>query len=224
MKPLLTRIEIINELIKKNAYKTYLEIGVNTPAQPGYSHASINIETKHGVDPAVDTTFKMTSDEFFANHIQIKYDIIFVDGLHVFEQAYKDIINSLVWLNDNGTIVVHDCNPTKEVTQRPQQPTKLWQRIWYGIIYGSWHGVWHGDVWKTILKLRIENPNVQIFTIDTDEGCAIIKKGPQKLFVPIDSTENIYTYNFFKKNRKQILNLISVREFKEKYDKPNGFN
>ena len=198
----LTRTEIINALIKKNNYKTYLEIGVNTPAQPGYSHTNITIETKHGVDPAVDTTFRMTSDEFFANHVQMKYDIIFIDGLHLFEQAYKDIINGLEWLNDGGTIVVHDCNPTREITQRRERASS----------------VWHGDVWKAVLKLRTENSDVQIYTIDADEGCAIIQKGHQKLFTSTYNTENIYTYNFFKKNRKGILNLISPRSFEKEMD------
>ena len=87
----MNRIQIINNLIKKNNYKSYLEIGVNTPAQPGYSHDSIHVEIKHGVDPNVETTYKMESDDFFKNHISQKYDIIFVDGLHLFEQAHRDI-------------------------------------------------------------------------------------------------------------------------------------
>ena len=94
----LTRIQIINSLIKKNNYKTYLEIGVNTPAQPGYSHTSVEIDTKHGVDPNVDTTFKMTSDDFFVQN-KNSYDIVFVDGLHIFDQAHRDIVNSLNFLN-----------------------------------------------------------------------------------------------------------------------------
>src|SRR3989344_7865884 len=112
----MTRIKLINLFIKLNNYEKYLEIGVNTPNQPGYSHDSINVKIEHGVDPNVDTTYRMTSDDFFANHISMKYDIIFIDGLHLFEQAYRDIINSLKYLNDNGVIVVHDCNPIKEIT------------------------------------------------------------------------------------------------------------
>jgi hypothetical protein len=196
----MTRIQIINLFIKINKYKTYLEIGVNTPAQPGYSHDSIEIETKHGVDPAVDTTYKMTSDDFFKDHIKMKYDIIFIDGLHIFEQAYRDIVNSLEYLNENGTIIVHDCNPLKEITQRRERASS----------------VWHGDVWKAILKLRIENPNVIIYTVNTDEGCTIIKKGSQKLYTPQENIKNIYDFNYFKSNKKEILNLISVREFRNK--------
>lgn len=202
----MNRIQIINNLIKKNNYKTYLEIGVNTPAQPGYSHDSIHVEIKHGVDPNVETTYKMESDDFFKNHISQKYDIIFVDGLHLFEQAHRDIVNSLSNLNEGGTIVVHDCNPTKEITQ-------LRERL---------SNAWHGDVWKAILKLRIENPNVEIYTIDADEGCAIIKKGKQKLFQT--NEKNIYSWDFFNKNRIDILNLISLRQFRDKIDKNTFFD
>lgn len=209
----MNRIEIINALIQKNGYKTYLEIGVNTPAQPGYSHESINVATKHGVDPNVDTTFRMPSDAFFAQN-KNTYDIVFVDGLHVFAQAHRDIENALVILNPGGTIVVHDCNPTKEVTQRPTQPTSMWQRIWHGIRYGSWSGVWHGDVWKAILKLRMERPDIEIYTINTDEGCGIITKGSQELYVP-EAGADPFTYGYFDKHRKEILNLISVETFKK---------
>lgn len=198
----MTRIEIINALIKKNNYQSYLEIGVNTPAQPGYSHTSIEIATKHGVDPAVDTTFRMTSDEFFAQNKNF-YDIVFVDGLHLFDQAHRDIVNSLKFLNNNGTIVIHDCHPRREVTQRPVRASS----------------VWHGDVWKAILKLRMEEPNIEIYTINADEGCAIVRKGHQELFKPNFSGDT-YTYDFFKKNKKGILNLVSVKEFKKKLGIP----
>lgn len=198
-----TRAEIINALIKKNNYKSYLEIGVNTPAQPGWSHGAIEIELKHGVDPAPDikATFPVTSDEFFEKHIKQKYDIVFVDGDHIFEQAYRDIINSLQWLKDNGTIVVHDCNPTKEITQRRIRASN----------------VWHGDVWKAILKLRMERSDIEIYTVSTDEGCGIIRKGRQELFRVGEYAGDIYTYDFFNRHRKNILNLITVDEFKTRY-------
>lgn len=196
----MTRTEIINFLIEKNNYTSYLEIGVNTPAQPGYNWEGVKINIKHGVDPNVDTTYKMTSDDFFEKHISQKYDIIFIDGLHIFEQVYRDIINSLKYLNENGVIVVHDCNPITEITQRRERASDAW----------------HGDVWKSILKLRIEEENLDISTVNTDEGCAIIKVGVQKLFKPYDSSD-IYQYEFLEKNRKEVLNLISVSDFINKY-------
>lgn len=199
----MNRIQIINTLIERNNYKTYLEIGVNTPAQPGYSHESIKVAVKHGVDPNVDTTYKMTSDDFFATNTTT-YDIIFVDGLHIFEQAHRDIENSLKILNEGGTIVVHDCNPVHEITQRPIRASS----------------VWHGDVWKAILKLRTERGDISIYTIDADEGCAIIQKGSQELYAPEKNTDT-YSYNYFRKNKVAILHLISLREFRYKFNIKN---
>jgi hypothetical protein len=201
-KPRYSRAQLINDLIHRFGYRSYLEIGVNTPAQPGWSHASIDIPLKHGVDPApeVGATFPVTSDEFFAQHIRQKYDIVFVDGLHVFEQAYRDITNALQWLNENGSIVVHDCNPTKEITQRRERASDIW----------------HGDVWKAILKLRSENPDVEVVTVDADEGCAVIRRGHQELFRSDAPIAEQYAYPFFNRNRKQILNLISVDAFRKR--------
>lgn len=194
----MTRTELINTLIRKNNYNTYLEIGVNTPAQPGYNWSGISVAIKHGVDPNVDTTYKMTSNDFFEKHVSRKYDIIFIDGLHLFDQVYKDIINSLKWLEPGGTIVVHDCNPIEEITQRRIRESDAW----------------HGDVWKAIVKLRMEAEDLSIHTVDTDEGCAIIRPGMQKILVTDD---NIFEYSFLEHNRKVALNLISIDEFKAIY-------
>lgn len=196
----MTRSELINLLIQNYGYETYLEIGVNTPAQPGFNYNNVKAGLKHGVDPAerVQATFKMTSDEFFEKRISMKYDLIFIDGLHLSEQAYRDIQNALKWLTNNGTIVVHDCNPTLEKTQRRVHTS----------------GAWHGDVWKAILRLRMEEPELSIYTVDTDEGCTIIHRGTQRLFTVGNSETDVYNFTFFDAHRKQILNLISVSQFK----------
>jgi len=196
----MTRTEIINELIQKYGYQNYLEIGVNTPSQPGYNWVGVKSKIKHGVDPNVDTTYRMTSDDFFDNHVSEKYDIVFVDGLHIFEQAYRDIINSLKWLSPNGTIVVHDCNPIEEITQRRERASDAW----------------HGDVWKAIIKLRMEEAELTINTVDTDEGCAIIRRGNQ-ILLPASSDEDPYDYSFLERRRVESLNLISVEDFKKIY-------
>lgn len=205
----MTRSDIINLFIQNYGYRSYLEIGVNTPAQPGYNWDNITVETKHGVDPNEKTkaTFVMTSDEFFEKHTAMKYDLIFIDGLHLFEQAYRDIVHSLGCLSENGTIVVHDCNPRHERTQRRVHTS----------------GAWHGDVWKTILKLRMEEPGLSIYTVDTDEGCTVIQRGTQKLFVPPTSNTDIYNFAFFDSHREEILNLITVSQFKRMLHIDNVF-
>ena len=181
----MTRTEIINTLIKKYGYKKYLEIGVNTPSQPGYNWTGVVCELKHGVDPNVDTTFRMTSDDFFAQNKET-YDIIFIDGLHIYKQVVRDIENGLNCLSDNGTIVVHDCNPLEEITQREERASDAW----------------HGSTWRSIVQLRMRD-DISIQTIDTDEGCALITKTPSEPFELLDSC------------RKELLNLISPEQWKQ---------
>jgi hypothetical protein len=116
------RFDIINLFIEKYKYKKYVEIGT----QHNASFNRINIE-KVGVDPdpKSNPTFCMTSDQFFKGLSKgVKHDIYFVDGDHTGEQVYKDVLNALNHLTENGTIICHDCNPQKEIEQRVPRETK----------------------------------------------------------------------------------------------------
>lgn len=77
------RWDIINDLIKKNGYKSYLEIGVYNRA---LNFNQIKAKIKWCVDPDVNANADVvcTSDMYFESAIQAgeKYDIIFIDGLH----------------------------------------------------------------------------------------------------------------------------------------------
>tara|TARA_R110002051_G_scaffold1794_1_gene9950 strand:- start:485 stop:1321 length:837 start_codon:yes stop_codon:yes gene_type:complete len=211
---LLYRYDIINHLIKKFDYQNYLEIGI----RDGKCFSKINITHKDAVDPEPVregkelTNYPISSDDFF-NFIKdhdIKYDIIFIDGLHHDYQVYNDICNALKHLNLNGTIVCHDMNPLYFVT---------------GAIKRSAPGVsqWNGDCWKAWAKLRTENPDITMEVINTDHGVGIIRKGTQQLFeIPDKSLLNIYdgsaTWQLLETHRKELLNLITVDEFLNKYD------
>ena len=76
------RVSVINQIISKYNFVNpdYLEIGV----QHGITFKLVNSTNKDGVDPCIYgkydfINYKMTSDEFFKNHINKKYDIIFID-------------------------------------------------------------------------------------------------------------------------------------------------
>lgn len=193
------RFDIINSFIQKYGYSHYLEIGVSN----GDTFRNINIQHKESVDPAMgryntaNPTYKMTSDEFFEKYPEKKYDIIFIDGLHHSEQVDKDIKNSLNVLNENGVIILHDCNPTSEEEQLvPRETTR-----------------WLGDVWKSFVSFKSFNKlNYECFVVDTDCGCGVIRHG--KTSLDIELPEKL-TYQWFNKNRKQALNLISIQDFKQ---------
>ena len=129
----------------------------------------------------------MTSDEFFETNKET-FDIIFVDGLHEAPQAEKDINSSLKVLNEGGTIVVHDVHPKTEEEQKVPRTQK----------------VWTGNVWKAWAKFR-RKKTLNMFTIDTDHGVGIIRKGSQTPYYGPYST-----YNNFVNNKGKILNIKGV--------------
>ena len=196
---LASRTSIINHLINKNHYSKYLEIGV----RKGNNFNKIKCENKLGVDPEPlingDNILKMYSDEFFRSNKEY-FDIIFIDGSHLEKQVDKDIVNSLSVLNENGIIVMHDCNP----------PTEFHQRENYEI-NGNFPQ-WNGTVWKSFVKIKMLNKNVIMNCVNCDWGVGLIKK--QKINNNFKVKKNL-TYSFLKKNRNDLLSLISVKEFIE---------
>jgi methylenetetrahydrofolate dehydrogenase (NADP+)/methenyltetrahydrofolate cyclohydrolase len=192
------RWDLINFIITENNFNHYLEIGVFD----GQCIRRINCENKNGVDPnslSDYVNYEMTSDEFFENHCNKNYDIIFIDGLHHSEQVDRDIENSLKYLNEGGFILLHDCNPPNYESQIVPQQT----------------GLWTGDVWKSIVKIR-KRPDLDVSVVDTDFGVGVVQKGSQ---IPLNFEPNDIEWKFFDINRKELLNIISVEEFYQKYSK-----
>jgi len=182
-----SRSNLINYLIGLYGYKSYLEIGVDI----GTNFEQVICNYKVGVDPAnkyEKLTYNITSDEFFAQNDE-KFDIVFIDGLHISEQVVKDIQNSLDVLNPKGTIVMHDCLPINEAAQSRERLGDHW----------------NGDVWKAFAHYR-KDPDLVMFTINTDQGLGFIKRGNQVVF---DVPENL-DYPFFVKNANELMNVVNV--------------
>ena len=100
------RIAFINKAVTKFKNCKYLEIGCET----NVCFNSISTEYKIGIDPNSGGTIRTTSDEFFEKNTNF-FDVIFIDGLHTYEQTRKDIVNSLKFLNQDGYIFLHDLIP-----------------------------------------------------------------------------------------------------------------
>jgi tetratricopeptide (TPR) repeat protein len=186
----MNKTEIINLLISQSAATSYLEIGVGQ----GLNFNKINCEFKVGVDSntAYPATYHQTSDDFFRTNTR-KFDIIFIDGLHHADQVERDIVNSVNCLSTSGYIICQNVNPVKEAHQ----------------IVPYRGGQWTGDCWKAFVKLRQTRNDINMFTIDSDQGCGIISIGPQDL-LQINSE---LTYQQFDINRRNWLNLVSVETF-----------
>lgn len=159
----ISRLDVLNRLVERFGYATYLEIGV----AGGATFKNVRVADKVGVDPkwrlwyALDRRVKKTtSDRFFEKNAR-RFDLIFIDGLHFAEQAYRDIRNALGVLSPGGTIVVHDCMPTsKEQQMVPRVQVS-----------------WTGDVWRAFLKASLD-PELDTFILDTNRGCGVVRRSP----------------------------------------------
>jgi hypothetical protein len=197
---LASRTSIINHLIKKYNLNSYLEIGV----RDGRNYEKIIAKNKTGVDPypikEIDGLYKLTSDDFFKIN-KTKFDLIFIDGLHLEQQVDKDIKGCLNILSKNGFIIMHDCNP----------PTEFHQRENYEV--DGKFPPWNGTVWKSFAKLRIKMVDLDMSCVDCDWGVGIIRKKKQLNFKHSGGLD----FEFLDRNRIELLNLISVNSFIKKY-------
>jgi hypothetical protein len=216
---MIDRKKVIQTLIDKRGFQTYLEIGVFS----GNVFFDVRCKRKIAVDPhfrfnwlgRLNRTarnpdnvgakyFEVTSDEFFAkkssdifkNH---NLDLALIDGMHEFDYVLNDVNNSLRYLSKNGVLVLHDCNPS---TPEAETSYDIMIKTGYG-------GAWNGDTWKVIPYLLKHRPDLDVFVADCDHGLGIVtRKGEtiQHVDAGRDEFRNM-TYADLDRNRKGLLNL-----------------
>tara|TARA_Y100001970_G_scaffold186105_1_gene226336 strand:- start:553 stop:1230 length:678 start_codon:yes stop_codon:yes gene_type:complete len=182
-----SRFQIIQKIIDFKKYNSYLEIGCDQ----NKNFSNITINKKIGVDPNSGGTHRMTSDSFFEKS-KSKFDIIFIDGLHTYEQVKKDIENSLNALNPKGIILIHDC-----------LPKKIWNQI-----VPRLYGHWNGDVWKALVEFRTYK-DLDTYTCVADHGIGIIIKRPNRsiLETKIKNFKKLKFKDYFT-NHEKFMNLV----------------
>jgi hypothetical protein len=187
------RWDLIEYLIKKNNYTNYLEIGCDQ----NQLFSKVIIDNKIGVDPVSGGNIRKTSDEFFKEN-NGKFDIVFIDGLHTYEQVKKDILNSVNCLNENGIILVHDCMP--DSLGKQAVPRYKMQ--------------WNGDVWKAIVDLR-QKEDLDIYTCEMDQGIGIISKKKNSSQLSLNKPIHKIKFKDYFDNYKEYMRVISLAELKK---------
>lgn len=185
------RWHLLQKIIDIKNYKNYLEIGCDDDML----FSKINVLNKVGVDPYTGGNVRKTSDEFFKLN-KTKFDLVFIDGLHYYEQVKKDIENSLDVLTPNGLILLHDCLPSRQSHQAVPR----------------YRGRWTGDVWKAIVEFRTKE-YLSIFTILMDMGISVIqrKKSNNPLKIKAINFKNLRFKDFYF-NHKEYMNIVTVQD------------
>lgn len=192
--------ELLNWLITEFGYESYLEIG----CKGNSTFDRINAKLKVGVDPERGGTLRMTSDKYFENNNQ-KFDLVFVDGLHERAQVLRDVDNSLARLNNNGTIVLHDCDPPSEERQRVPQ--------------GNQRG-WVGDVWKSYIEIRTRS-NLDCACSIFDMGMGVIRVRPNSAILTLSKEAKDMTWHDLEEDRANLLRQMPEEKLLRWIKNPN---
>lgn len=215
----MNRTEVIQRIIDEKQADNYLEIGV----ADGTNFFPIKAKKKVAVDPKFTFSiiqkikwslynyfnikaqyYECTSDTYFSLYNNIYFDVVFIDGLHTYEQSLRDVNNSLSFLNKNGVIIIHDCSPPNWASAQPAESYKHASKM----NLSGWTGEWCGDVWKTICYLRSFRSDLSVFVLDCDYGLGIITKNKPDNILYLNHTEiNNMTYDSLITNRINLLNL-----------------
>lgn len=193
----------INAFIKQKNYNRYLELGTMN----GNTFLGVVCKNKISVDNmscwgSFTPDFIASTDTFFRD-IAPKLDIIFIDAFHESKQTYKDIINSLNYLEESGLIITHDTLPhTKHETKLSGQ----------------------GTAYESFIKLRCENSELKMCSLDffneasvLEEGIGIglIVKGAQNIYKIEPEDVGLDMWDLYEKNKKQLMNVISLSQLEE---------
>lgn len=165
--------EVLARMHELTKPRCYLEIGVDTGATLALAARS---EQAVGVDPAAVPLadrlphhvrlFREESDVFFDRARESVFgarrvDLVFIDGMHRFENALRDFASAESWAHAGATIVLHDCVPIVARTATRERTTKFWV----------------GDTWKLVPALAAYRPELKLTTLLTPpSGLVVVRR------------------------------------------------
>lgn len=178
------RSQVIQPILDLYDNCRYLEIGVNA----GETFNALKCAHKTAVEPkflfdykalATDRVrfFEKFSDEFFRDDVAANetYDVVFLDGLHQFEQTTRDLLNTLSHVDENSIIIVDDVIPSDYPASLfdPSDMIEMRRRA------NDPGGNWMGDVFKLVFFIRSFLPQWSYSTVAENHGQLVMWREPR---------------------------------------------
>ncbi|MCW0233207.1 MAG: class I SAM-dependent methyltransferase [Ferrovibrio sp.] len=188
------RHDIVNALLDLTNDRRYLEIGVNR----GETFHNIRASHKVAVDPkflfdvseAISANpeaeyHETTSDDYFENVAASTdtFDVVFLDGLHTFEQTLRDFNNAQFLLSNDGIILVDDVLPSG--FQSAIRDIPKWQKVRAALNIQD--KSWMGDVYKLVFYIASYVPAFSFATIANNHGQTVLWR-QQRAHDPLNDT------------------------------------
>ncbi len=159
------RLNAIRNKIKKEDI-SYLEIGIEN----ANTFRDVGAKYKVGVDPYPlcrpplsmfgSQIKRMTSDQFFRSNEDV-FDLVFIDGLHTYEQTYRDLLNTFLTSSSEVLILIDDVVPSDMfAASRSQLECQILKQA-----EGIENNFWMGDVFKLLPLLHNFHTEIKWATI-----------------------------------------------------------
>lgn len=205
------RHEIVN-LLAGGRRGRYLEIGVDW----GQTFKGVKMADKHGVDPdfKVDPAslpgqcHVALSDAFFKNN-NLRFDVVFIDGLHTYDQSKRDFENSWKCLERGGFVIIDDCRPPDAIAAISDVGASLKARAESGFPENM---TWMGDVYKTIIWINDETEIAYAYIAENTNLAVAWQETAQRNRIST-SISDIETFSFerFATTKFPVLGIRQIR-------------
>jgi predicted O-methyltransferase YrrM len=190
--------DIINELLTAGAGRRFAEVSMDG-ASPYFDAVVADSKVSVSYRPKTDAC---SEEHFLATEPPDGgYDVIFIDTWHEAKHSLDVIERCLPKLSAAGVVVVHDSDPPTAWHQRPADEFEP-----------GWD--WNGQVWRAVVEFRIRHPQCEVFTVDTDWGCTVIRPSRRDCHEPGAESVAALDWTAFERERGRLLNLVNVAWFR----------
>ena len=181
---MIDRSAVVQQMLNLSDQPSYLEIGVDH----GQTFGALSAAHKTAVDPDFKFTppdstanvefHRATSDEYFANLCPIGryFDVVYIDGLHIFEQVLRDLLNAVLRLTPGGVIIIDDIVPASYQSAMPLINEAFQVRDRLALDHPSLRNdnTWMGDVYKLAFFIETFMQQLSYATVQENHGQLIV--------------------------------------------------
>ncbi|MFD1950054.1 class I SAM-dependent methyltransferase [Sphingomonas arantia] len=194
------RSTVLQSILDLYAKPNYLEIGVDE----GATFRELRAAKKVGVDPRFAFSVakarkepelancefhEVPSDEFFAKRpmTAAKFDVVFIDGLHTFDQTLRDLLNAVSVLAEGGTILIDDVMPSSYAASLPSLDYS--RQFWAAT--NNPDGSWMGDVFRLVFFVQDYMTSFSYATVEENHGQTVLWREPRAVRADPSRVETI---------------------------------